>query len=80
MPTSHLDYPPHIFQCENPQCGNAFEKSLGSLVYANEVVCPKCGTSIDIRESKRTGDLGLWFSTAGELDKLDKLDELKKKN
>ena len=33
---------------------------------------PSAGQAVDIRESKRTGEIGSWFNTVAELDKLDK--------
>lgn len=72
---SHLDELTYPFQCENPKCGQQFKETLRRLIQLDEIVCPKCGMKKDIRESKRTGDLGTWFSTAGELDKLRKLEK-----
>jgi hypothetical protein len=67
---SYFDQLSHPFQCKNPQCREGFDKPLRSLVHANEVVCPKCGTAEeDIRESKRTGQIGKDFDTATQLDK-----------
>lgn len=62
----------YAFTCENPQCGEGFEQILGSLVEVDEVVCPKCATTIDIRESKRHGDIAHDFDTANELLKPDR--------
>jgi hydrogenase maturation factor HypF (carbamoyltransferase family) len=59
--TSYFDVTLHPFKCESPQCGETFEESLRSLFHASEVVCPKCGMSIDIRESKRTGKISFGF-------------------
>jgi transcription initiation factor IIE alpha subunit len=66
---SYFDQLSHPFQCKNPQCRENFEKPLRSLVIVDEVVCPKCGSTQDIRESKRTGEIGKDFDTATELDK-----------
>jgi len=66
---SFFDEYSYMFQCANPDCGETFNQRLGSLLYADKVVCPKCGAAIDITESKRTGDIGKWFDTATELDK-----------
>jgi hydrogenase maturation factor HypF (carbamoyltransferase family) len=59
--TSYFDLMSHPFKCESPQCGETFETSLRSLFHENEVVCPKCGMYIDIRESKRTGKISFGF-------------------
>ena len=59
----------HDFKCESPKCGETFSHVLRSLLDADEVVCPKCGTAIDIRESKRTGEIWHDFDNASELEK-----------
>jgi hypothetical protein len=69
MMVSRFDEMLHTFRCENPQCGETFQHLLRRLLDLKEVVCPKCGTAIDIRESKRTGEIGLDFATASEIDK-----------
>ena len=66
---SYFDQMSHPFKCAKPQCGEVFNETYRRLLKADEVTCPKCGTSIDIRESKRTGEIGLWFNTVSELDK-----------
>jgi DNA-directed RNA polymerase subunit RPC12/RpoP len=66
---SYFDRIPYSFVCPSPNCGQQFELILRSLIQADEVTCPGCGAVIDIRESKRAGDLGLTFNDAGELDK-----------
>ena len=66
---SYFDQMTHPFKCSNPKCGEPFKKPLRSLFHADEVVCPKCGATEDIRESKRAGSIGLDFHTASELDK-----------
>lgn len=67
--TSYFDKLLHTFHCENPKCGHVFQEVLRRLLKAKEVVCPKCGTAIDISESKRTGEIGKDFDTADQLDK-----------
>jgi hydrogenase maturation factor HypF (carbamoyltransferase family) len=66
---SYFDQMLHTFNCENPQCGHCFQEPLRSLLYADEISCPKCRTKIDIRASKSSGQLGKDFDTAVELDK-----------
>ncbi len=58
----------HQFSCENPHCGNTFTKSLRWLDQANEVICPTCGRTIDIREAKRHGQLGKDINAATQID------------
>ena len=65
---SYFDRLPYSFVCPSPSCGRQFEQILRSLIGADEVTCPGCGAVIDIRETKRTGDLGLTLKNAGELD------------
>lgn len=72
---SHFDSMTRQFKCENPQCGKLFEETLRGLIKPDKIFCPACGTAIDISESKRTGEIGLDFNTASELDKLDKSKE-----
>ena len=69
MAISYFDEVPHPFKCAKPQCGKVFFKSYRRLIQADKVVCPKCRTTIDIRESKRTGDIGSWIYTIAELQK-----------
>ena len=38
------------FRCKHPKCGEIFEKSLGDLAGAEEVICPRCGTAAQIGE------------------------------
>jgi hypothetical protein len=62
----------HAFYCPNAQCNEFFEKTYQSLLVVDEVVCPACGTTIDIRESKRSTEpasIGSWFATIGRLAK-----------
>jgi len=68
-PLSFFDQHSYTFKCERPECGKVFKQILRSLVYAKEVVCPKCGAVMDIREAKRHGDVGKALDTASELDK-----------
>jgi rubredoxin len=65
---SHFDKLSHHFTCPNPQCGKVFEKTYRSLLYPNEVACPTCGATIDIRESKSAGEIGRMFDTCQQLD------------
>jgi hydrogenase maturation factor HypF (carbamoyltransferase family) len=69
MAESNFDLMSHPFKCPLPECGQTFEETYRRLIYADVVTCPKCGMKIDIREAKRTGDLGKWFDTCAELDK-----------
>ncbi len=66
---SYFDQMSHTIKCPAPECGKTFEQTYRSLVETDKVVCPACGTTIDIRESKRTGEIGLWFNTLAELGK-----------
>ena len=62
----------HAFHCPNAQCNDFFEKTYQSLLMVDAVVCPACGTTIDIRESKRSTEpasIGSWFVTIGRLAK-----------
>ena len=38
------------FRCKHPKCGEVFEKSLGEIAGAEEVICPRCGTAAQISE------------------------------
>jgi transcription elongation factor Elf1 len=58
----------HTFKCPGPQCGQVFDETYRRLVKPNEVACPKCGTTIDIRKSKVTGEIGKWFDTCQQID------------
>jgi hypothetical protein len=67
-----LDGMSHAFHCPNAQCSEFFEKTYRNLLKADNVVCPACGTTIDIRESKRSAEpasIGSWFVTIGRLAK-----------
>ena len=57
---SYLEIP-YSFLCRNEKCARQFEQSLSELVVADIVSCPRCRTTIDIRELKRTGDLSQIF-------------------
>ncbi|MGO8840662.1 MAG: hypothetical protein ACLQF1_05840 [Methyloceanibacter sp.] len=57
----------HHFRCQ--RCGKKFDKRLSELQRVDEVSCPKCGTVIDVRESKSTGAIGKDFDTANEQNK-----------
>jgi DNA-directed RNA polymerase subunit RPC12/RpoP len=52
---------PYSFVCANLKCTRQFEQALSELVAADKVSCPYCGTTIDLTESKRTGDLSRIF-------------------
>ena len=47
----------YSFVCPKVDCAVQFEQSLSELLKIDKVSCPQCRKSIDIRESKRTGDL-----------------------
>jgi len=64
--SSHFDNSFYPFRCEN--CGTSFKKILRILVESDEVGCPRCRTIIDVRESKRTGDISRALDSAGEQD------------
>ena len=66
---SAFDEMQHTFTCSNAQCGERFQETIGRLVQLNEVVCPKCGTTEDIRESKRHGPIGLEINTTSNIEK-----------
>ena len=55
----------HEFKCSAPQCRHVFKKTYRSLLNADEVVCPKCLRSQDIREAKRSGELGSRLAELG---------------
>lgn len=65
---SYFDQIPYTFKCESPECGKQFQKILWSFLQADKVVCPECGMSIGIRESKRHGDIAKRIDTAQQLD------------
>jgi hypothetical protein len=47
----------YSFVCMEAECGRQFEVPLHALTRIDSVVCPTCGASQDIRESKATGDI-----------------------
>ena len=67
--TSHLDQMLYSFTCKNPQCGNDFQHVLRSLLKTDEVICPKCGTTIDIRKTKTSETFRKALDIANQLDK-----------
>jgi hypothetical protein len=48
----------HVFQCVAPQCGKVFYATFRKIRNADAVVCPKCKAALDIRELKRSGEIG----------------------
>jgi hypothetical protein len=74
---SHFDKLSHSFTCPQAQCGQVFQKTYRSLLYPNEVACPACGATIDIRESKSTGEIGKMFDRCNQLDLIEKGEEKK---
>jgi hypothetical protein len=72
---SHLDTLSHPIKCANPKCGEVFEETYRRLFERDKVICPKCRTPKDIRESKRTGEIGSWIDTVTDMDK--KIDKKK---
>jgi hypothetical protein len=71
---SHFDQIPCWLKCDNPQCRKVVVAEQCRIVLeANVVVCPHCRTTIDIRESKRTGHIGSWINMVQELDKIHKV-------
>jgi acetyl-CoA carboxylase beta subunit len=68
MPESRFDQMSHTFHCQNVKCAKAFQVVLRKLLKANKVVCPECGHSISIRESKKMGAIRKDFDTAEKLD------------
>ncbi len=68
---SRFDQILYPLKCVSPQCGHHFETLLRDLVQPDSIPCPKCGVLKDLKANKTTGDLGTWFNTAAELDKLD---------
>lgn len=67
---SYHDQMFHDFKCKSPKCGHLYKVILRQLLHADEVTCPKCGVKQDIREDKRTGEIGKEFDTANQLDKM----------
>ena len=52
----------YSFVCPQQDCSDQFEIPLGELLNTNQVSCPKCSTSIDIQQSKTSGDLAQIFN------------------
>jgi len=52
----------YSFVCLNPACRNQFEVLLRELFNSDFVPCPKCSNEIDIRQSKKNGDLAELFT------------------
>ena len=69
MPKSYFDQLLYSFICKDPKCGQQFAQTLRSLIKANEVVCPKCGTAIDIRKVQANRRYRTTLNDAAELDK-----------
>jgi hypothetical protein len=67
--SSYFDKSFYPFFCENPKCRRRFRKVLRTLLDSDEFICPRCGTAINIHESKVMGDVGQAFARATELDK-----------
>jgi hypothetical protein len=66
---SYLDKLLYSFICPNMECGIQFTQLLRSLVEADQVRCPRCGTVIDIRQSKGGGEIGQIIQEAISLDR-----------
>jgi hypothetical protein len=60
---------PYSFVCPNVTCQHQFEETLARLINRDRVPCPVCRTFIDIRESKRTGDLSQIFRDLHDFQK-----------
>jgi hypothetical protein len=61
---SSIDEHSRFFKCANPKCGKIFKETYGTLSKANEVICPACRTTIDIRSAKVSSEL--FSSKSGE--------------
>jgi DNA-directed RNA polymerase subunit RPC12/RpoP len=57
----------HTLKCS--ECSEVFDQNYRSLLEADVITCPKCWKPMDLRESKRTGEIGSWFNTIAKLDK-----------
>jgi rRNA maturation endonuclease Nob1 len=68
MFVSHFDQMSHTFHCQNVKCRKVFPIVLRELLKADHVVCPECGHSISIVDSKKKGALLKDFDTAQNLD------------
>ena len=60
---------PYSFVCPNVTCQRQFEETLVWLTSRDRVPCPVCRSFIDIRESKRTGDLSQIFRDVHSFEK-----------
>jgi hypothetical protein len=58
----------YSFVCPKVQCAHQFEQRLSELLKVDNVSCPRCRTTIDITESKRTGDLSQIFRDLKNLE------------
>jgi hypothetical protein len=54
----------YSFICPKAGGNTQFDLLLGDLMQRDNVSCPKCAGSIDIRESKTNGDLSQIFRQA----------------
>ena len=70
--TSYLDQRSQPFTCQNPRCRKQFKEVLRQLLTVKEVSCPSCGTTINIEDSKRHGEIGKAFDSSNELDKQER--------
>lgn len=66
---SYFDKSFYPFRCKNPKCRMGFRKVLRTLIASDEFTCRFCGTVLNIRESKATGDIRKAFDRATALDK-----------
>ena len=60
---------PYSFVCPNVTCQRQFEETLAWLTSRDRVPSPVCRSFIDIRESKRTGDLSQIFRDVHNFEK-----------
>ena len=68
MAASHFDEMSHRFRCQNVKCRNLFSVVLRRLLEVDKIVCPECGQTMDIRDSKKRGAIRKDFDTAERLD------------
>jgi DNA-directed RNA polymerase subunit RPC12/RpoP len=66
--SSHFDNTFYLFRCAT--CGMRFKKILRVLVDSDEVRCPRCHAIIDIRDSKRIGDINEALAIAAQQDRV----------
>jgi DNA-directed RNA polymerase subunit RPC12/RpoP len=64
--SSHFENTFFPFQCET--CGTRFKTVLRVLIELDAVRCPRCHGKVDIRESKRAGDISRALVTAAQQD------------